>query len=149
MNLADPALAGLFANAFLAATILPVASEPLALALLAAGRDPWMVWAVASLGNTSGAVVGWWLGRFAARYREHPRFPVGPRELARAEAWFARFGRPALLLSWVPLVGDALTVVAGILRTPLLPFLVLVGLGKAARYAAILLPAAGWLGSPA
>jgi membrane protein YqaA with SNARE-associated domain len=141
----DPALAGLFANAFLAATILPVASEPFALALLAAGRDPWMVWAVASVANTAGAVVGWWLGRFAARLRERPGFPVGPDALARAEACFARFGRPALLLSWLPLVGDALTVVAGVLRTPLGPFLVLVAIGKAARYAAVLFPVGAWL----
>jgi membrane protein YqaA with SNARE-associated domain len=148
VSFADPALLGLFANAFLAATILPIASEPLALGLLAAGFDPWAVWAVATVGNIAGAVVGWGLGRFASRYREHPRFPVRPRELARAEAWFARFGRPALLFSWLPLVGDALTVVAGALRTPLLPFLVLVGIGKAGRYAAVLFPAAGWLGTP-
>lgn len=146
MTLADPALAGLFLNAFLAATVLPVASEPLALALLTSGRDPWLLWAVASLGNTAGAVVGWWLGRLALRWRERSWFPVGPAALRRAEAWFGRFGRPVLLLSWLPLVGDALTVVAGALRTPLLPFLVLVGIGKAARYAAVLLPAAGWLG---
>lgn len=141
----DPALAGLFANAFLAATILPVASEPFALALLAAGRDPWLVWAVASVANTAGAVVGWCLGRFAARLRDRPWFPVGPDALARAETWFAWFGRPALLVSWLPLVGDALTVVAGALRTPLGPFLVLVAIGKAGRYAVILFPAGAWL----
>lgn len=146
MTILDPALAVLFVNAFLAATILPVASEPLALALLAAGRDPWLVWAVASLANTAGAAVGWWLGRTAMHWRKRPWFPVGPEALARAEAWFARFGRPALLLSWLPLVGDALTVAAGALGTPLAPFLLLVGIGKAARYAALLLPAGAWIG---
>lgn len=141
----DPALAGLFVNAFLAATILPVASEPLAVALLAMGHDAWQVWAVATAANTAGAVVGWWLGRFALRWRDRAWFPVGPKGLARAEAWFARFGRPVLLLSWLPLVGDALTVVAGVLRTPLVPFLLLVGIGKAGRYAALLFPAGAWL----
>ncbi len=145
MSLVDPALAGLFVNAFLAATLVPVASEPLALGLLAAGRDPWALWAVASAGNTLGAVVGWWLGRSLARFRDRPWFPVGPRALARAEAWFARFGRPALLLSWLPVVGDALTVIAGALRTPLALFVLLVGVGKAARYAVLLLPVAVWL----
>lgn len=146
MTVVDPALAGLFANALLAATLLPLASEPLAVGLVASGRSPWLVWLVATLGNTTGAVVGWWLGRAVQRWRDRPWFPASRAELERAERWFARWGRPALLLSWLPIVGDALTVVAGALRTPLGPFLLLVGLGKAARYGLVLAPASAWLG---
>ncbi|MCS6780677.1 MAG: DedA family protein [Geminicoccaceae bacterium] len=146
MTLADPAWLGLFANAFLAATILPIASEPLAIGLVASGRNPWIVWLVATIGNAAGAVVGWWLGRAAMRWRDRPWFPASRTSLERAERWFARWGRPALLASWLPIVGDALTVVAGALRTPLGPFLLLVGLGKAARYALVLAPTSAWLG---
>lgn len=140
LALVDPALLGLAISAFLAATILPLASEPLAVALVAAGRGVVEVWAAATLGNVTGSVLNWWLGRAAAGLADRGRLPVSPAALARAEAWFGRFGRPVLLLAWLPVVGDALTLVAGLLRTPLGPFLLLVGLGKGARYALILAP---------
>lgn len=142
----DATLFGLGLTAFLAATVLPLASEPLALGLVAAGRGSGEVWLAATLGNVLGAVVNWWLGRLAADLGRRRRLLVSPAALERAEAWFGRWGRPVLLLSWLPLVGDALTVAAGLLRTPLAPFLMLVALGKGARYAALLLPAGAWLG---
>jgi membrane protein YqaA with SNARE-associated domain len=75
--------------------------------------------------------------------RDHPRFPIRPAQLARAEGWHARWGLWSLLLSWAP-GGDVLVAVAGLLRTPIPLFLILVAIAKTARYAAV-----GWLGAAA
>lgn len=132
---------GLFAIAFVAATILPAQSEAALVALLVAGRqDPVLLVAVASLGNTLGAVVNWALGRAVTRFRDRPWFPVSAARLDRATGWYARWGRWSLLLSWAPIGGDALTVAAGVLREPFWSFLLLVGIAKTGRY--VLLAAA-------
>jgi len=89
-------------------------------------------------GNTLGAVVNWALGRFFIRFRDHRWFPVKEAELERATNGFNRYGSWSLLLAWVPVVGDPLTLVAGILRVPLMTFLVLVAIGKTVRYAAVI-----------
>jgi membrane protein YqaA with SNARE-associated domain len=127
--------AGLFLTAFAAATVLPAQSEAALALAVAGGYPPVAVVAVASLGNVLGSVVNWLLGRFVARFRDRPWFPLRAEDLARAEAWYRRFGRWSLLLSWVPIIGDPLTVVAGVLREPLPVFLLLVGLAKVGRYA--------------
>ena len=141
--------ASLFFSAVLAATVLPGASEILMLGLLVQGLDAWTLWLVATTGNVAGSTLNWWLGRFALRFADRRWFPVGRDSLARAQGWFRRWGRPSLLLSWLPGVGDAFTVAAGVMRTPLLPFLVLVAIAKGSRYAAVLgagqgLGIAGW-----
>lgn len=129
------AYAGLFAVAFVAATILPAQSEAALVALLVAGaQDPVALVAVASLGNTLGAVVNWGLGRGVSRFSGRRWFPVTPAQLDRATGWYRRWGRWSLLLSWAPVGGDALTVAAGVLREPLWSFVLLVGLAKTARY---------------
>ncbi|WP_331375025.1 YqaA family protein [Sinorhizobium chiapasense] len=92
----------------------------------------------ATAGNVLGAVVNFALGRFLIRFEHRRWFPVSPPARQRAEALFQRYGRPVLLFSWLPVIGDPLTLVAGLLRTPLTPFLVFVTIGKAARYAALL-----------
>lgn len=128
-------LAGLFLSAFLAATILPVSSEVVLGALLVGGcEELWLLVAVASLGNTAGAVVNWLLGRFLAHYHGRSWFPINEQQYARASAWFGRFGIWSLLFAWVPIVGDPLTVVAGLLKVRFWPFLALVAIGKTARY---------------
>ena len=82
----------MFTSAFLAATILPFASElTLAATLSAGGTLHWLV-VVATLGNTLGAVVNWGLGRLVERFRDRRWFPAGPDRLARAQAWFQRYG---------------------------------------------------------
>lgn len=127
-------LAGLFAAAFGAATILPFQSELVFVALqLQQSLPVWGLVAVASIGNVLGAVVNYALGRAAERARGSRWFPVSERQLARATEWYARWGVWTLLLSWAPF-GDAFTVVAGILRTPLWLFLALVGIAKTGRY---------------
>ena len=131
-------LAGLFLGAFLAATVVPLPSEAGLAALLAAGKAPAaLLVAVATAGNVLGSAVNWLLGRWAMRLRDRPWFPVDPRRFARAEAWFGRWGKWTLLLAWLPVVGDPLTLVAGALGVRWWPFLVLVTIGKAARYALV------------
>lgn len=128
----------LFGIAFLAATIFPAQSELLLVALIAAGRlDPWLLILVATIGNVLGSVVNWVIGRFLHGYRDRRWFPIPARALERAERTYRRWGLWTLLLSWVPIIGDPLTVVAGLLKAPLRLFLPLVIVAKAGRYLAV------------
>ena len=128
----------LFISAFLAATILPAQSEAvLAYQISAAPDEIVMLIAIATFGNVLGAVVNWGLGMFAARYRDRTWFPVDRAKLEQAEGRYRKYGRYSLLLSWVPFIGDPITVVAGVLREPLWSFLVLVTIAKSARYIVI------------
>jgi membrane protein YqaA with SNARE-associated domain len=128
----------LFLIAFAAATILPTQSELVVVSLLLAGKLPWgAIVLVASLGNVLGSVVNWLLGRSLVRFQGWRWFPVSHNSLIRAENWYRRYGRATLLLSWVPIIGDPLTVVAGVLREPLWSFAALVGTAKIGRYLAL------------
>jgi membrane protein YqaA with SNARE-associated domain len=128
-------LGGLFAIAFVAATVLPAQSEAALVGLLVVGtHSPVLLVAVASLGNVLGAVVNWALGRGVEHFRDRRWFPVSPSSLDRATGWYRKWGRWSLLLSWAPLGGDALTVAAGVLREPLWSSVVLVTIAKTARY---------------
>ena len=127
-------LAGLFLAAFGAATILPFQSEVVFVALQVTGRASVAALViVASVGNTLGAVVNYIMGRGIERFRHRRWFPVNAAQLARAQRWYARWGVWTLLLSWAPL-GDGFTVIAGMMRTPVWLFLVLVTLAKTGRY---------------
>jgi membrane protein YqaA with SNARE-associated domain len=126
---------GLFLAAFIAATVFPAQSEALLVGLVIAGGQPvWLLVAVASLGNVLGAVVNWGLGRAIERFRHARWFPASEKALGRAERFYHRWGRWSLLLSWLPFFGDALTVIAGVLREPLWSFVALVSIGKVGRY---------------
>ncbi len=127
----------MFSSAFLAATVVPFASEITLIAALAAGGAVHWLLAVATLGNTLGALVNWALGRLMERFRDRRWFPVDAKQLERAQAWFRRYGVWSLLLAWAPLIGEPLTVVAGAMRVHVVPFLVLVAAGKAVRYAVL------------
>lgn len=134
----------LFVSAFLSATLLPGSSEALLVALiLQGGFDPVALTIVAAAGNTLGSLFNWACGRWLMDRSDARWFPVSERHLARAKRWFARFGLPSLLFSWLPVVGDALTLVAGVLGVRVLPFLLLVGAGKLARYAVVAATTAG------
>ena len=125
----------LFFIAFAAATILPLQSELVVIGLLLAGNQPWFaIVVVASIGNILGSIMNWVLGRSLLRFQEKPWFPVNHENLIRAEKWYRRFGRGTLLLSWVPIIGDPLTLVAGVLREPFWSFTLIVGLAKTGRY---------------
>lgn len=155
-------LAALFAVAFLSSTLLPLGSEPALVALLR--LDPALLWpalAVATLGNTLGSAVTWWMGRGAGRVveaaqvaqaavdrpaaRRRPawllrRFALRPRSFQpgpRALGWLTRFGPPVCLLAWLPVVGDPLCAVAGWLRLPFARCVAYMAVGKFLRYLAL------------
>jgi membrane protein YqaA with SNARE-associated domain len=129
------ALSGLFMAAFVAATILPAQSEAVLVGLIYTGHYAvWILVAVASVGNVLGSVVNWLLGRGIERFRNRPWFPVKERSLERAQGWYQRYGKWSLLLSWAPIIGDPLTVVAGVMREPFSVFLLLVTIAKVGRY---------------
>ena len=130
---------GLFLSAFLAATIVPFSSEALLGAMAVSDAfNTWALFLAASSGNTLGAVVNWCLGRYALHWQDRRWFPFKAGDLERAGRWFNKYGLWALLLSWVPIFGDPLTFAAGVLRTSFPLFLVLVAIGKAARYLFVL-----------
>ncbi len=142
------AYGGLFLSAFLSATLLPGSSEALLSGLLVTGRGaPWLLLAAAVTGNVLGSLVNWVCGRFLAAFRDRRWFPVSPRRYEQAAGWFERYGVWSLLFAWAPVVGDPLTVIAGALRVGLLPFLLLVTIGKLARYLFILWVALSWSGA--
>jgi membrane protein YqaA with SNARE-associated domain len=132
--------AALFGAAFLAATLVPAQSELLLAYLLTTGEQNWMLLlVVATAGNVLGSIVNWFLGRSIERYRDRRWFPVSSKALDRAERGYARWGKWSLLLSWVPIIGDPMTLVAGLLRTPFPTFVILVLIAKGGRYGAIAL----------
>src|SRR5262245_57537812 len=137
---------GLFLISLLAATIFPAQSEAVLVGLLLLGKQPpWVLLTVASVGNVLGAVINWILGRYIETWRGSTWFPVSELSLARAQSWYHRYGRLSLLLSWLPVIGDPLTLAAGIMREPFLSFLILVGIGKVARYVILAALTLGWL----
>ena len=139
------AYGGLFIAAFLAATILPAQSEAgLAALVLASPASVTLLVATASLGNVLGSVVNWYLGLGICRFTGKRWLPMNT-QLSRAISWYSRYGRWSLLLSWAPVIGDPLTVVAGIMREPLLRFLFIVGIAKTGRYIVVALLALQWL----
>ena len=130
---------------FGAATILPLQSEWLVVALLLQGSYSWKIIVLtASIGNILGSVVNWLMGRSFAHYQDRAWFPVSVKNMTRAEGWYRRHGKASLLLSWVPIIGDPLTVVAGLLREPLWSFMGLVGIAKIGRYLAITAVTLSW-----
>jgi membrane protein YqaA with SNARE-associated domain len=131
------AYGGLFLFSLGAATILPLPSETALVGLLLADYSPWLVLLVASAGNVLGAIINWMIGRAIDRYGSHRWFPEGSRTVERARAWYHRYGRWSLLLSWLPVVGDPLTIVAGMMRERLSLFLLLVAIAKVGRYAVV------------
>lgn len=153
-------LPAVFAVSLLAATILPLGSEPVLLGYLAAFPEMfWPAILVATVGNTLGGLVSYAMGAGAhgvlGRWRQrqtkrsilagasptraHPPEPepvITPGR-ARAEKWVHRYGAPVLLLAWLPVVGDPLCAVAGWLRLPFWPCVIYIALGKFGRYLAL------------
>jgi membrane protein YqaA with SNARE-associated domain len=132
----------LFGSAFLAATVLPFYSEVVLFALLREGGAPVVLVVVATLGNTLGAVVNWLLGRYLLHFQDRRWFYFKEAQVERAQRWFQRYGYWSLLLAWAPVGGDALTLIAGIMKVRLWLFLLLVGAGKAMRYISVVYLAA-------
>ena len=132
-------ITGVFLSAFLAATILPFSSEIILSALYRAGGDTAvMLILVATSGNVLGSLVNWALGLYLLHWQNHYLFPFSADQIRKAKVWFQRYGVWTLLMAWVPVVGDPLTLVAGLLRVNIWLFLILVTIGKAGRYITVL-----------
>ena len=135
----------LFFVALASATLLPGGSEIWLARLWCLGESAWWLWAVATLGNTLGSLINVWLGRYARRFQQRHWFPASPEQLAKAERWYHRLGEVSLLMSWVPIIGDPLTVFAGVFRLPWWRAFLWILLAKGGRYALVLLLAHRWL----
>ena len=134
-------LAGLFVAALGAATLIPAQSEAVLVALIVQGvHSVWLLLVVATAGNVLGSVVNWVMGRFLIRYSDRRWFPFSQNQMDKATRWYARWGYWSLLGAWLPVVGDPLTLVAGVLREPLWRFLLIVTLAKGGRYLVL-----GWI----
>jgi membrane protein YqaA with SNARE-associated domain len=128
---------GLFVSAFLAATILPLSSEVVLSALLLSGLSPVTLVAIATAGNLLGSLTNYGLGYWASIEGIKKWLKLSEKEYVRAEQRFKKFGLASLCFAWVPIIGDPLTVIAGILRIRLALFVLLVGTGKLLRYLVI------------
>lgn len=129
------ALSGLFLAAFVAATLLPGQSEVVLLAMVLTELHPvWLLIGVASAGNVLGSLVNWAIGRFLMRYSGHKRFPFTTQQITQAQGWYGRWGWMSLWASWVPVIGDPLTLAAGIMRERFWRFMLVVSMAKAGRY---------------
>jgi len=135
----DTPLAALFLISFLAATLLPLGSELAVVATAALGEYPLLtLLLVASIGNILGSVSNYWLGRLALRFQDRDWFPVSRAALDKAQGRFAHWGQGVILLSWMPIIGDPITVAAGVMRMNFWRFLILVSLAKSLRYGVVI-----------
>ncbi|MGE7990302.1 YqaA family protein [Pseudomonas sp. NPDC089554] len=131
---------GLFLAAFAAATLLPMQSEAALVAMLLSEHYvPVVLLAVATFGNVLGSLANWGLGLGVERFKHKRWFPVSEVKLEKAQATYQRYGYWSLLLSWVPIIGDPITLVAGVMREPFWRFLLLVTLAKGGRYLVLML----------
>jgi len=127
-------LIGLGFAAFLAAIILPISSEIVLSTLLLMGENKWLLIFVATIGNVLGSIVNYILGRWSARFVLHRCFHISELQTEKAGYYFNRYGKWSLLFSWLPIIGDPLTLIAGMLKVNFYLFLLLVTIGKFTRY---------------
>ncbi|WP_300670410.1 YqaA family protein [Desulfoluna sp.] len=127
----------LFALSFLAATVVPLGSEWLLVALLMDQLDPSLLLVSATTGNVFGALTTWTIGVWGGPFLMGKVLRIDPKTQAKARALYRRWGSGSLLLAWLPVIGDPLCLVGGLFRIPLLRFTLLVTLGKLGRYGVI------------
>ena len=125
----------LFISSFISSTILPGHSELTLTAFIYLKKfSITNLVLIASIGNILGSVLNWSLGFYFVKFKEKKWFPINHSQLEKASLWFTTYGKWTLFLSWVPFIGDPLTVVAGILRIPIITFLIIVSISKIFRY---------------
>ena len=125
----------LFAISFFAATILPFSSELTLAGLIAISNyDNLVLLVVASFGNVLGSVVNWALGFYSRNLTTKKWFPFKDKQIENSSKWFSKFGKWSLLFAWIPVIGDPLTLAAGLLRVKFIEFIIFVTIGKFSRY---------------
>ncbi len=127
----------LFTVAFLSATLLPLGSEALLLYDISQNYSLLLLWIFATVGNTLGSMVNYWLGLKGEAYLER-KGHLSAEKMEKARSFFDRYGGGTLLLSWVPIIGDPLTFIAGVLRYNFKWFTLIVAVAKGTRYAVII-----------
>jgi len=127
----------LFTVAFLSATLLPMGSEALLLYDISQNYSLLLLWIFATLGNTLGSMVNYWLGLKGENYLEE-KGHLSAQKMEKARGFFDTYGGWTLLLSWVPIIGDPLTFVAGVLRYNFKWFSLIVAVAKGTRYAIVI-----------
>jgi membrane protein YqaA with SNARE-associated domain len=135
--LLDYGLFSLFALSFLAATLIPLGSEWLLVTMLLSKGEPVTVVAVATVGNFLGALTTYWIGLYGGDFLKHRVLRMDDNTIRRAENFYARFGSYSLLVSFLPVIGDPLCLIGGLLRVHWIKFSLLVFAGKLGRYAAV------------
>lgn len=124
----------LFASAFLAATLFPAQSETvLTGSIILKPQETALLVAIASIGNILGSIINWGLGRFFS-HQSHRLLRPHSSAMKRAQTWYQRWGWWSLFVSWVPIIGDPLTLIAGLLKEPLWRFVLVVSMAKTGRY---------------
>jgi membrane protein YqaA with SNARE-associated domain len=125
----------LFMSAFGAATLLPLQSEAVLVTLLLKGQySALLLISIATLGNVLGSCVNWWLGLKIEQFKHRKWFPVSEKRLQQAQSFYHKYGFYSLLLSWTPIIGDPITLVAGLFKENFWRFLGIVIIAKAGRY---------------
>lgn len=130
--------AGLFLVSFIAATFFPLGSEVFVIMMIATGFNPVIIFITATAGNSAGAVLNYYTGKFGTDFILSKYLNVSPNKKIKAESLFQKWGSPILFFAWLPIIGDPLTFVAGIFHTKLQTFLFWVITGKAFRYGFII-----------
>ena len=128
----------LFISALIAATLFPLSSEALLATLLYQQYSPILLWFAAASGNTLGSCINWYLGKECLRWKDKKWFPFSADQLGRAQQQFQRYGAYSLLFAWLPIIGDPLTFIAGVMRISFWKFILLVAVGKSLRYALVI-----------
>lgn len=131
-------------SAFTSATLLPGSSEVVLLALLNEQHLWWLLWLVATSANVLGSCVNYYLGKHLRRYQDKRWFPVSGEQMQKGQVYFDRYGIYSLLLAWVPVVGDPLTMLAGVFKVRFWLFLLLVTLSKGGRYLLVIAAASSF-----
>ena len=138
--------ASLFISSFLSSTILPGHSELILTTFIFFKKYPIIdLIFFASIGNILGSILNWCIGYYFTSLKNRKWFPINKSQLTRASSWFLKYGKWTLCLSWVPLIGDPLTIIAGIFRVPIYTFILIVSLAKTMRYVFISLVATNFL----
>jgi len=129
----------LFIISLLAATILPLSSEIVLTTMLLTNLfEKNILLIVASSGNILGSIFNWYLGKKITIFQDRKWFPVSPEQLNKSQKYFQKYGLWSLLLAWVPVIGDPLTLLAGVLKVRFSIFFILVSVSKISRYVFIL-----------